>query len=80
MNFINRLLDSFLKKVYPSFKYNIWGVDLADVQSINKYNRGIRYLLCAIDLFSKYGWVVPLEKGKRDCRSSRSNCQSRIKN
>ena len=25
-----------------------------------KYNKGIKYLLCAIDLFSKYVWVVPL--------------------
>ena len=34
------------------------------MQSLSKYNRGIRYLLCAIDLFSKYAWVVPL-KDKR---------------
>ena len=40
-------------KVYSSFKGNIWGVDLADVQLISKYNREIKYLLCAIDLFSK---------------------------
>ena len=47
------------KKVYSSFKDNIWGVDLADMQLISKYNKGIRYLLCAIDIFSKYAWVVP---------------------
>ena len=40
------------------------GVDLADMQSLSKYNKGIKYLLCAIDLFSKYAWVVPL-KDKR---------------
>ena len=40
------------KKVYSSFKDNIWGVDLADMQLISKYNKGIRYLLCVIDLFS----------------------------
>ena len=34
------------------------------MQSLSKYNKGIRYLLCAIDLFSKYAWVVPL-KDKR---------------
>ena len=33
---------------------------LADMQSLSKYNKGIKYLLCAIDLFSKYAWVVPL--------------------
>ena len=43
---------------------NIWGVDLTDMQSLSKYNRGIKYLLCAIDLFSKYAWLFPL-KDKR---------------
>ena len=41
------------QKVYSSFMDNIWGVDLADIQSLSKYNKGVRYLLCAIDLFSK---------------------------
>ena len=40
--------------VYSGFKSNIWGVDLADIKSLSKYNKGIKYLLCAIDLFSKY--------------------------
>ena len=52
------------RNVYSSFRDNIWGVDLADMQSLSKYNKGIKYLLCAIDLFSKYAWVVPL-KDKR---------------
>ena len=47
-------------KVYSSFKDNIWGADLADMQLISKYNKGIRYLLCATDLFSKYAFAVPL--------------------
>ena len=34
------------------------------MQSLSKYKKGIKYLLCAIDLFSKYTWVVPL-KDKR---------------
>ena len=34
------------------------------MQSLSKYNKGIKYLLCAIDIFSKYAWVVPL-KDKR---------------
>ena len=49
------------RKVYSSFKDNIWGVDLGDMQLISKYNKGIKYLLCVIDLFSKYAWVVPLK-------------------
>ena len=52
------------RKMYSSFKDNIWSVDLADMQLISKYNKGIRYLLCAIDLFSKYAFVVPLKDKK----------------
>ena len=52
------------RKVYSSFRNNIWGVDLTDVQPLIKYNKGIKYLLCAIDVFSKYARVVPL-KNKR---------------
>ena len=40
------------------------GVDLADMQSLSKYNKGIKYLLCAIDLFSKYAWVIPIKDKK----------------
>ena len=29
------------------------------MQSLSKYKKGIKYLLCAIDLFSKYAQVVP---------------------
>ena len=52
------------EKVYSSFRDNIWGVDLADMQSLSKYNKGNKYLLCAIDLFSKYVSVVPLKDKK----------------
>ena len=51
-------------KVYSQFKDNMWGVDLADMQSLSKKNKGIKYLLCAIDLFSKYAFVVPLKDKK----------------
>ena len=52
------------RKVYSSYKDNIWGVDLADMQLISKYNKGIIYLLCAIDLFSKYAFIVTLKDKK----------------
>ena len=52
------------RKVYSSSRDNIWGVDLADMQSLNKYNKGIKYLLCTIDLFSKYAWVIPIKDKK----------------
>ena len=65
----NELYDSIIRKfkkakVYSSFRDNIWGVDLADMQSLSKYKKGNKYLLCAIDLFHKYVWVVPLEDKK----------------
>ena len=44
------------RKVYSSFRDNIWGV--------SKYNKGNKYLLCAIDLFSKYAWVIPIKDKK----------------
>ena len=47
--------------MYSFFKDNIWGADLADIQSLSKYNKGIKYLLCVIDLLSKYAWVIPLK-------------------
>ena len=52
------------RKVYSRFKDNIWAVDLADMQSLSKKNKGIKYLLCAIDLYSKYAFVVPLKDKK----------------
>ena len=39
------------RKVYSQFKDNIWGVDLADMQSLSRKNKGIKYHLCAIDLY-----------------------------
>ena len=34
------------------------------MQSLSKKSKGIKYLLCAIDLFSKYAFVVPLKDKK----------------
>ena len=42
------------RKVYSSFKDNIWGLDSADMQSLSKWNKRIKCLLFAVDLFSKY--------------------------
>ena len=39
----------------------IWAADLVDMQSFSKFNNGIKYLLMVIDVFSKYGWIVPLK-------------------
>ena len=60
-----QIIRKFKKQnVYSLFRGNIWGADLADLESFSKYNKGIKYLLCAIDLFDKYVWVVSL-KDKR---------------
>ena len=34
------------------------------MQLINKFNKGIRFLLCVIDIFGKYAWIVPLKDKK----------------
>ena len=52
------------RKVYSTFKDNIWGADLADMQLISIFNEGFRFLLCVIDIFSKYAWVVSLKDKK----------------
>ena len=53
------------RKVYSSFRDNIWGVDLADMQLLSKFNKGFRFLLYVIDILSKYAWVIPLKDKKR---------------
>ena len=50
--------------MHSSFKDNIWGVNLADMQSLSKYNKGVKYLLCVNDLFSKYAWFTPIKDKK----------------
>ena len=58
-------IKNFSKRiVYSQFKDNIWGVDLADMQSLSRKNKGIKYLLCAIDLYSKYAFVISLKDKK----------------
>ena len=34
------------------------------MQLISKFNKEFRFLLCVIDIFSKYAWVVPLKDKK----------------
>ena len=51
-------------KVYSSFIDNIWGAVLTDMQLISAFNKGIRFLLCLIDMFSKYAWVISFKDKK----------------
>ena len=43
---------------YPKFMYYF------DLETTGKFNKGIRFLLCFIDIFSKYAWVLPLKDKK----------------
>ena len=53
------------RKVHSPFIDNIWGTDLPDMQLISKFNKEFRFLLCVIDIYSKYAWVIPLKDKKR---------------
>ena len=60
------IIRKFYKiNVYSGFKDSILGADLADMQLIIKFNKGFRFLLCVIGIFSKYASVVRL-KDKKD--------------
>ena len=50
--------------IYSGFKDNIWGADLADIQLISMFDKVFRFLLCVIDIFSKYNRVVYLKDKK----------------
>ena len=52
------------RKVHSLFIDNIWGTDVAHMQLISKFNKGFRFLLCVIDIYSKCAWVIPLKNKK----------------
>ena len=52
------------RKVHSCFKDNVSGADLIDMPWLSKFNKGIRFLLCVIDIYSKYAWVIPLKDKK----------------
>ena len=59
------IIKKFTKrKIHAAFKDNTWGADLAIMQLLSRYNKGIRFLLYVIDIFSKNAWVVPLKDKK----------------
>ena len=53
------------RKVYARFKDNIWAADLAEMGSLSSKNKNVKYLLCAIDVFTKCAWVKPLKDNKK---------------
>ena len=44
----------------------IWAADLVEMQKYSKWNKGMKYLLMVIDVFSKYGWIKPLKDKKTE--------------
>ena len=70
-NFTNELAEELYKPVTRKFQRSrvnvngidiIWAADLIDMQAFSKDNNGIKYLLTAIDIFSKFVWIVPLKQ------------------
>ena len=45
------------RKVSARFGDNIWAADLAEMWSLSSKNWGVKFLLCAIDVFTKYPWL-----------------------
>ena len=70
-----QLADELHKPITRSFKKrlvvskgidHIWAVDLVDMRSFSRWNKGIKYLLMVIDVFSKYGWIRGLKDKKTE--------------
>ena len=54
------------RSVISNTRDDIWAADLVEMQKFSKWNKGIRYLLMVIDVFSKYGWIRGLKDKKTE--------------
>ena len=62
---------NFRKRTVISYGIDkIWAADLVEMQKYSKWNKGIKYLLMVIDVFSKYGWIIPLKDKKTESVST----------
>ena len=56
------LAQEFHKPMIKKFnKNNIWAADLAEMGLLSSRNRGVKYLLCEINAFTKYAWIKGLK-------------------
>ena len=49
------------RRVFAKTVDDIWAADLVEMNTLSKFNKGYKYLLTVIDVFSKYGWIVPIK-------------------
>ena len=70
LNWQEQLVDELHKPIKRNFIKkrvifhhieDIWSADLVEVQKYSKSNKGYKYLLMVLDIFSKYGWIKPLK-------------------
>ena len=66
MNYIDQLKRNFIRPrvIYLNHIDEICCSDLVEMQQFSKWNKGYRYLLMVLDVFSKYGWITPLKEKK----------------
>ena len=64
----NQLLENLIKRKYNHLLWiifeNIWSADITDMQLINKFNKRFTFLLCIVDIYSKYACAIPLKDEK----------------
>ena len=61
------ITNNFRKRRVISYGIDkIWAADLVEIQKFSKWNKGVKYLLTVIDVFSKYGWIKPLKDKKTE--------------
>ena len=52
------------RRVFVKGVDEIWAADLVEMGRFSDWNKGIKYLLMVIDVFSKFGWIEPLQNKK----------------
>ena len=58
------------RSVFAKNVDDIWAADLVEMGKLSKFNKGYKYLLTVIDVFSKYGWIIALNNKTGDSVAS----------